>query len=173
MERIVVVLSLLVFLVALPASASADDPYGKRHKAEGRLLGNMNGTYIGFDLKGKKRITAFGATVPLACADLPEIAPAGLPSRKVRVKIGKDGRFAHKFKPRMFDIRWDIRLSGRLKGKKLSGTLKVSANVPFYGMCTSGTADFVARKGRKVKAPDLEIASAFPTPFPSTEGDAR
>lgn len=174
MKRIVIVLSLLAFLVALPASASADDSYGKRHKAEGRLLGNMNGTYIGFDLKGKKRITAIGMSVPVACVDMPLAMPAPLPSRKLKVKIAKDGRFSHQYRPRMFDTRWNIKFSGRLKGKKLTGTLKVSANVSYNGRCTSGVVDFKARKGRIVQAPEVTTpVSAPPIPVPLDEGGAR
>lgn len=159
----------MVGLLVAPLTATADDATGKRHDVEGRILG-LPGTYIGFDLKGKKKLKNFAITIPFACFEIPigQIAP--IPAKKVSTKVNaQTGAFKVKYRQNVEGTKVRVTIAGKATGKKYKGTVEMVVVGGGIGHCTSGVADFSAKKGKRVISPPALVSAPRAT-VPGIEG---
>lgn len=141
----------LLGLMVVPVTASADDVYGVKHDAQGRLM-KLRGTYIGFDIKGQK-LKNFSVTATITCTE-PTIVTLPLRTKKVSTKINKKTKkFSVNYKVKFEGVKGKVKISGKVKGKNYSGVATVRFNHPEFGKCTSGAMDWKAKKGKKINMP--------------------
>lgn len=162
--------AVMAFLV-MPAAASADDAYGVNHDVQGRFLGGMNGTYIGFNKKGKQKLAKFSVMAPFVCQRTPVIPNIPLPSKKKSVKIKGNGKFSISYSQRYEGAKMKVKIKGTRKGKRYKGTASVNFRYPGLGKCTSGLMSWGAKKGKRVSGvPAVPISSpATAFSFPGVE----
>lgn len=147
-------------LLVLPALVAADSPNGHRHDVQGRMLSDMKGTYIGFDLKGKKKLKKVEVVIPVRCGSGLSVVAlnVAVPGKTIGIKypkrngkVSKTGVFSAKLKTTFDSYPANLTVKGTINGKDLKGSAKLTVKSgDLAGGCSSGVADWSAKKGRRV-----------------------